>query len=348
MMSRTLLKTGIGLALRATSGDRLIGALSGVTRLPLVVGYHRVVDRMPAARPAVIEPMFASRQMFERQLDWIGQRYRFVSLDELGARLESVERCEEPIASVTFDDGYRDVYEHAFPVLMRKGIPAAVFVVTDWLEAGDLLPHDRLYFLLARSWPRSRDVLARLGVVRPRWEGPKSPFEALRLLLTGRAQEELGRVIAALEEQATLENAEVESVQPLTWEMVDRMHKAGVTIGSHTRSHAVLTQEARPRQLDELTSSRHVLEQRLGTRIEHLAYPDGAFDTQVVSAAATAGYRFAYTTCRHRHTTRPLLTIPRRILWENTCLDAGGRFSGAVMSCVTRGVFDLAGCPRTH
>ena len=54
----------------------------------------------------------------------------FVSLDELGQRLSEGRRDDRPLAAVTFDDGYRDVYENAFPMLVRKGIPAAVFVVT--------------------------------------------------------------------------------------------------------------------------------------------------------------------------------------------------------------------------
>ncbi len=348
-MSRTLLKAGIGLALRATSGDRLIGALSGATRLPLVVGYHRVVERIASTPTPTIGPMLVSLRMFERQLDWIGQRYKLLSLDELGARLEAGDGGGEPTAAVTFDDGYQDVYEHAFPVLKRKGIPAAVFVVTDWLDDGQLLLHDRLYLLLARSWPRSLDVLRRLGVVGSGEDAPASPFEALRLLLVERSQEEVSRVIGALEERASLRGEATESLRPLTWDMVAAMYAAGLTIGSHSRRHALLTQEAGPRVLDELAGSRRALEHRLGARVEHLAYPDGAFDTRVVAAAGATGYRFAYTTCRHRDPDRPLLTIPRRILWENACLDASGRFSPAVMSCLTRGVFDLAaGCRRSH
>jgi len=350
-IGRTRLKTGLARALRATGADRLLGLVSGTRRLPLVVGYHRVVDDGLARRGPAIAPMLVSRRMLERQLDGIGRRFRFVSLDELGARLAAGDGFGAPVAAVTFDDGYRDVYEQALPLLTRKGIPAAVFVVTDWLDGAGPLPYDRLYLLLARGWPGAREVLVRLGVATAPVSARalRDPFGALRLLLTTLSRDAQSRVIAALEETTPIDDEAFREIRPLTWQMLAEMRRAGFTVGAHTRSHAVLTLESRRRALDEAAGSRDALEARLGTRIEHFAYPDGAFDADVVDAVAAAGYRFAYTTCRHRDRYRPLLTIPRRLLWENSCLDAAGRFSPAVAGCLTRGIFDLAaGCRRRH
>jgi peptidoglycan/xylan/chitin deacetylase (PgdA/CDA1 family) len=351
-MGRERVKTGIALALRATRGDLLMGLVSGAHRLPLVVGYHRVVDNDAVRDGSAIPPMLVSRRMLERHLDWIGRRFRFVSLDELGSQLESWEARAAPVAAVTFDDGYRDVYEHAFPVLARKGIPAAVFVVTDWIGRSSPMPHDRLYLMLTRAWLTARTVLARLAVV-PSGNGLQralnDPFSALRLLLTTLPQREIARVIAALEEETAVDEGALEGQRPLSWEMLAEMHHAGIVVASHTKTHPVLTRETGPRIMEETVDSRRTLERRLGTRVDHFAYPDGAFNAEVVDAVATAGYRFAYTTCRHRDSRHPLLTIPRRMLWENSCLDSAGRFSPAVASCVMRGVFDfVAGCRQHH
>jgi len=352
-MGRAHLKTGLALMLGATRTDRLIRLMSGARRLPLVVGYHRVVDDGRQRRASIIAPMLVSRRMFERQLDWIGRRFRFVSLDELGARLESGDRFETPTASITFDDGYRDMYEHAYPVLKRKGIPAAVFVVTDWIDRASALYHDRIYVLLTRDWAASREVLADLGVMTAGElalaRGPNEPFVALRHLLTTLSQEGLARVTAALEEKLAIDTGRLDGLKPLTWSMLAEMQRGGITVGSHTRTHALLTRENAPRMLEETAGARRALQERLGARIEHFAYPDGAFDTQTVEAVAQAGYRFAYTTCHHRDRRHPLLTIPRCVLWENSCLDPAGRFSAAVASCVTSGIFHFAsGCRHRH
>jgi len=350
-MGRAHLKTGLALVLGATRTDRLIRLMSGTRRMPLVVGYHRVVDDSQRRRTSIIAPMLVSRRMFERQLDWIGRRFRFVSLDELGSRLESGRPFDTPTAAVTFDDGYRDMYEHAFPVLKRKGIPAAVFVVTDWIDRASALYHDRLYLLLTRDWPAAREVLVDLGVMTAEQSlrGLHEPFGALRHVLTTLSQGGLARVTAALEEKFGIDTGRLDGLRPLSWTMLAEMQRGGITVGSHTRTHALLTRESTERILEETAGSRRDLEERLGTAIKHFAYPDGAFNAETVETVAQAGYRLAYTTCHHRDRRHPLLTIPRCVLWENSCLDPAGRFSAAVASCVTSGIFHFAsGCRHRH
>jgi peptidoglycan/xylan/chitin deacetylase (PgdA/CDA1 family) len=352
-MARAHLKTGLALMLGATRTDRLIRLVSGTRRLPLVVGYHRVVADGRQRRKSIIAPMLVSRRMFERQLDWIGRRFRFVSLDEIGARLEAGDPFETPTATITFDDGYRDMYEHAYPVLKHRGIPAAVFVVTDWMDRASALYHDRLYVLLTHDWPAARDLLVDVGAMTAEQvlaaRGPNEPFVALRRLLTTLSQEELAGVIAALEDKLALDTGRLDELRPLSWAMLAEMQRGGITVGSHTRTHALLTRESTARMLEETVGARAALEARLGTAIQHFAYPDGAFDAETVQAVAQAGYRFAYTTCHHRDRRHPLLTIPRCVLWENSCLDPAGRFSPAVASCVTSGIFHFAsGCRHRH
>src|SRR5207249_3849824 len=108
-----------------------------------------VVESFADAARTEMPSMLIGRDMFERHLDVIGQHFRFVSLDEIGVRIESGSPFTERVAAITFDDGYRDVYEQAYPLLARKGIPAAVFVVTDLVGQTSWQHHDRLYRLVA-------------------------------------------------------------------------------------------------------------------------------------------------------------------------------------------------------
>src|SRR5258708_15352562 len=107
-MGRAHLKTGLALMLGATRTDRLIRLMSGTRRMPLVVGYHRVVDDSRRRQPSIIAPMLVSRRMFERQLDWIGRRFPFVSPDELGALLTARPPSPTPTARPTSDYDHRD------------------------------------------------------------------------------------------------------------------------------------------------------------------------------------------------------------------------------------------------
>jgi peptidoglycan/xylan/chitin deacetylase (PgdA/CDA1 family) len=299
-------------------------------RQPVILGYHRVVA--DAALADAMPGLAIGVAMLEQHLDWIGRRCRFVTLDELAAGGDS-----EPLAAVTFDDGYADVVDHALPLLRRKGIPGAIFAVTDAAASGAPLLHDRLYRALAwlasiegtgagRAYTGTRSLLGRLG--RAALEDVIEELER-----------EAGEALAAHDDDA----------RPLDFPALRRLRDEGWTIGSHTRSHARLVGRHPDRLRDELHGSRQDLELHLGAPVRHFAYPDGQFDPAVVEAVAEAGYTYAYTACRHRDPARPLLTIPRAMLWEQSSLGGHGRFSGDVLTCQAHGGLPfLDRCHRSH
>lgn len=359
-MLRRLLKTGMACALHWTGTHRVFGAWSQKGRLPIVICYHRVVEDFTASAGRYMPSMLISRRMLERHLDWLGRRFRFVSLDELGSRLESGMPFERPAVAITFDDGYADVYHHAFPLLKRKGIPFAVFVVTDLIGTSETQIYDKLYLLLARAFETwscvPRDLayfLCRLGVTLPNGERlrelAKDPYAAMRTLFTGLPEAAVHRVIEALESEVKLEERELKELRAVTWDMLIEMHRVGMTIGSHSKTHVLLPNESRQRMLMETVGSRSALENRLGIPVRHFAYPNGSFNIEAVRSVADSGYRFAYTTCVHRDAHYPLLTIPRIVLWENCGADAFWRFSSSMMSCQLNGVFGFTRrCKQDH
>ena len=358
-MLRRRLKAGIASAFCRSGVDRCIDVLITSARTPVIVSYHRVIDDVRALAGGAIPAMLISVAMLERQLDWIGRRFRVVSLDELAQRLERGEEAGGPPAAITFDDGYRDVYDHALPLLERKGMPAAVFVTTGLIGTREVQLHDRLYLALVRAfrmWRSAPHDLARfLRALEIPWPGARvvraatSPLRAMRALFTTLPQAELHRVIDRLEAEVGVEEGAFEAHRLLSWDMVRDLHRAGIVIGSHTRTHALLTNETAATVREETAGSRRELEGQLGVPVRHFAYPDGRFDPGAVRAVAAAGYRLAFTTCRHRDRERPMLTIPRTLLWERSSVDGEGRFSPAIMSCQVRGVFDLvAGCRERH
>jgi peptidoglycan/xylan/chitin deacetylase (PgdA/CDA1 family) len=329
--------------------DEVVGTWSGARAIPLVIGYHRVVEDYASSAETSIPSMLVSQPMLERHLDWVGRRYRFVDLTELGNRLESGDVGSEPIAAVTFDDGYGDFYDHAFPLLQKKGIPAAAFVVSDFLGTKRLQIHDRLYLLLARRFRRRMKQRSTDGNIRLLGIDAMTPYRATRTLLENLPLAALEEVTNALEMEDPIPEEIFKPFQALTWEKVGAIHRAGIQIGSHTKSHVLVTRESRDRVREELVGSRQELEQRLGTGVTHIAYPSGSFDTNSVNAAAAAGYRFGFTGCMHRDASHPLLTIPRVLLWQDSCLDSHRVFCESVLSCQVHRAFELvSGCRQSH
>ena len=361
-MSRTKanLKTAVSRGLRLTGVDRLIGALTGTSRIPTVISYHRVVSHFEESSRNSISSMLISTRMFEQHLDWIGRHYEFVSLDEIGSHLDTARASAKPMAAIAFDDGYSDVYHNAFPVLVKKGIPATVFVVTGLVGTEQMHIHDKLYLLLKSAFSNARqtsrqvvELLRNAAIVMPNMETigrmQPDPFGVMAALLDDVPQAEANRMIQVLEARFGLGPGRYDGLSSLSWEMLEEMQSAGMTIGSHTRTHPLLTNESTEKVIEETTRSRGDLEGRLRMKVQHFAYPDGRYNADATTAVAAAGYRFAYGTCRQRDPEYPLMTIPRKVLWEKSSVDSEGRFSPAMMACQMNWVFDLgSNCAHDH
>jgi peptidoglycan/xylan/chitin deacetylase (PgdA/CDA1 family) len=135
----------------------------------------------------------------------------------------------------------------------------------------------------------------------------------------------------------------------LGWAELAEMNRAGITIGSHTKSHVALPMEAPDVVAEELEASKRLLGRYLGKAIAHFAYPGGQFTPAVVEAVKRAGYEFAYTACPHGDRRHPALTIERLLLWQGSSVDADGRFSPAILNCQVQGLWPPARrCERVH
>jgi peptidoglycan/xylan/chitin deacetylase (PgdA/CDA1 family) len=358
---RWQVKSALATAIAGSCGHRLAHLLALRPQRPLVLGYHRVVDDFASAARTEMPSMLTSRDMFERHIDWLGKHFRFATLDEIGEHMANNVPFSEPVCAITFDDGYLDVYEHAYPILKRKGIPWAMFVVTDLVDRPSWHRHDKLYRAVARGFDTWSDprrelfgVLADVGVeageiLRDR-SATRTPTMVMTTLLPRLSRTDVGRVIDGLEAGLANGLASGGTVPPiLGWEEIADLQRNGVTIGSHTETHVSLPMESPETVAKELEASKRTLEQHLGEPVTHLAYPGGQFTTPVLEAARRAGYRFGYTACPHSEPEYRALTIERLLLWEGSSADADGKFSSGIFSCQADGIWLPARkCERVH
>lgn len=331
---RRLVKAALSGALSWSGANDWLGRRRST--LPLILGYHRVVESSTAIEGKVLPGMTVSRHMLRAHLEWVARRYRVASLDEIGERLQHGLPCGD-LAAVTFDDGYLDVHDHALPLLRQMGLPAAVFVVSSLVGTDHLPLHDELYEIVReiRCAPHERlphslvDALHACG--HDPQGGESAMIRSVRALLT-LPPEALRRIVADVR-AAGRRSAASRALATMDWGALAAMERAGMTIGSHTHTHAMLDREDDITLHEELARSRAVLEAGLGHPVQHFAYPDGRFNVRVARAVAAAGYRYAYTICDHSLPASPLLTIPRVMLWEGSCMGALGGFSPSMMDC---------------
>jgi len=205
--------------------------------------------------------------------------------------------------------------------------------------------------LLSRSEMRLRQLLQTKNVSLGERHGARrlDAFSTMRWLLDTQTQKGLRRVIEALETVSGIRDTDYPDLQVMDWEMVRTLDASGITIGSHTQTHALLTEESLERAANQTVGSMYTLSDRLKHPIRHFAYPDGRFNAAVVSAVAQAGYRYGYGTCLRRDPRYPNLTIPRTLLWERSCVDGREEFSPSLMRCHAYRLTDLwAPCAHDH
>jgi peptidoglycan/xylan/chitin deacetylase (PgdA/CDA1 family) len=269
--------------------------------------------------------------------------YRIVPMAELHAILCGRQPLRERLAVVTFDDGYRDNYQNALPILVRQAVPATFFLSLDFVDGGQSFWFDRLAEIV-RAWPGS----PRSEEIRP---GLPQPLAAA-LDLRASPRERSRRAVAFLKSLSDDERREVMSAlapvlpggsgaEPLRWREVRAMQEAGMRIGAHGVSHSILTRMHPEAARQEMARSLEMLSSRLGTEVCEFAYPNGDVDERVAHFAQQSGVRLGFTIQpRDLRTGEDLMRLGRPNVCEDTSRGLFARFSRAYFFCEMTGVFD--------
>ena len=128
------------------SGCNALLRRAGIWQGLLVLNYHRIGQ--PDASPFDHELWSASESGFERQVRWLTQNFDPIGVDDLDTALADRRRR---FVMITFDDGYRDNYEIAFPVLQRYGATATFFIATGFIDRPHLAWWDEIAWMVRSS-----------------------------------------------------------------------------------------------------------------------------------------------------------------------------------------------------
>jgi len=284
---------------------RVLGAARSAAVSDLrVLAYHRVLPHLDEAGYSFDAELVSARQEeFDWQMAYIARHFRPVSSQQVADAISSGTPLPKRAVMVTFDDGFRDNYDVAFPVLRKHGVPALFFVSTGYIDSQSPFWFDWVvHALLQTSATRIRldaiDLTLDLGETR---ESRRAA--ALELLRKFKRTPEADR-LQAIEQLRQLSSIQMSAEAlaqsaPMTWDQVREMSRAGMEFGSHTVSHPILSTISDPvllrRELDE---SKAKIEAETGRPVIVLAYPVGgphAVNESVLAATEQAGYKIAFT-----------------------------------------------------
>jgi peptidoglycan/xylan/chitin deacetylase (PgdA/CDA1 family) len=269
----------------------------------LVVMYHYVWPD-GAAAPGGIRPLMASE--FERQLDWLGERFDVVGAGEFLESLKARGRSR-PTCLLTFDDGTRDHAEVVAPILARRGLSGVFFVLTWPVELGRMPLTHAVHWLLGQGeeavWEAlERGAIAETGSVAVLGEASEAEriyhYEtrlrartkyAVNMAMPHALAE---RIVERGIRSAGASAAELAGRWFVSARQVREMHDAGMTIGLHGCSHRSLQVLGAQGIGEELSHCSRYVSGLIGARPTWFACPFGGTGAPVEAVAAMhAGMR---------------------------------------------------------
>lgn len=226
--------------------------------------------------------------------------FEFVPIDDVPERLCETRR-RPPFAVLTFDDGYRDNLQYAWPILQRGKIPWTIYVVPEFLDGNGILWWIELERLVTESYEMEVSVGLDAFFFRTQTlDQKKTAFATIMRRLKYATKHELRAFATMAADGQRRDPGSTCRQLCLGWSEIAELGRDPlVTIGAHTSSHPILARLTSGEAEDELRESRDAIERRLSRPVRHLAYPHGdksAAGLREYQLAQEAGYTTAVTT----------------------------------------------------
>lgn len=240
-----------------------------------------------------------SPETFERQMEYFARKFKILSLDRLVEYIRGGKSLPEKALVVTFDDGYKDNYLYAYPILQKYSIQATIFLTTGHIDSDELFWWDKVAYIIKHTSVKQLD-LDELGSYPL-----QSQFNKSRSIITGRLKK-LSDVRRQLLIEKLLDSSHVKIPRGLgrklilSWKEVKEMSDGGISFGAHCVRHPILTNMALEDARNEIIRSKKDIEERLGKEVNAFSYPDGDFNAEIVRLVRKSGFCCAVSLFPHK------------------------------------------------
>jgi peptidoglycan/xylan/chitin deacetylase (PgdA/CDA1 family) len=281
-------------------------------RKAVVLMYHRVLTRDEQRRTGSHPALVVDRDTFAKQMAFLKRHFNVIPAHDLADRMARGIPLPDRACVITFDDGWRDNFTNALPILREHQLPALIFLPVNYIGRQRLFWQEALTHLLESAIaavhrdpasrarldailaPRGLDHVLDLDCDNPRAAvlqavGSQKPLtraetEALIATLAG----ELGVRMEVL--------AEVDGF--FGWQEARAMAREGITFGGHGVDHLLLTQVSGEEADTEIRVSKQVIEERLQAPVLTFSYPNGYLTPEIAGKVKKFGYRLGFITRR--------------------------------------------------
>ncbi len=301
---KSLLRTSVAEALYVSNLHRLRHK-GKVT----ILTYHRVLSRNDLHKHWVQPGMYVETGVFEQHVQFLQEHFDVLSFHELLARWHSRDWDDDRrYCVITFDDGWLDNYQNAYPILRRHRIPATIFLPTNFVGTAEWFWPEKLSCLI-------KEMLSRVNGEKWRSMGSRVFIEFLNIDETRIRAVSQGEATRQAFADDIIEHCKNLSPEIITqfinalaselrfalpqervlmnWEEVAHMSGDGIAFGSHSCSHRILTKLSLDEVRAELAGSQRVLQDRTKNYVPVFCYPNGNSNADIQTLVQECGYQAA-------------------------------------------------------
>lgn len=259
-----------------------------------------------------------SAENFEKQLLILKKGpWKVVALRDYLQMRFGEKKLPPYLVVLTIDDGYRDFYDVAYPLLRKYDLPATFFVTTEFVEGNFWLWHDRIHYALENTKKTEfsfvldgQDQIFSIKINADRFNSWKMLSDYCVQARDDVKLEVLSRLERTLD--VTLPESPPDEYAAASWAQLREMSANNIEIGSHTCNHPILSNIDKKKLKAEIALSKKIISENLHMPVHSFCYPNGQkndINDHVVECVERAGYLGAVQGCNRNF--RPLFRLPR-------------------------------------
>ena len=265
----------------------------------VILRYHSILNATEAQANCIGPSIIHSQHLFDKQMAAIARNYNVVTLDDICSCVANGDMPQKGVA-ITFDDGFKDNYTYAFPILEKYGIKASFYITTGSIESEYPPWFCRLQHAFRTTektvWVDSKNGEVKSLLDSESWRSSFLKASRRCALLTGEKQSgEIRQIEKDLGVSPLTSQADI----MMNWEEVRELYRHGHIIGSHTQTHPNVALLGDLELSSELEGSKKVLEEQLQAPVAHFSYPSPIgtphYTHETIRTAKSLGYQTSVT-----------------------------------------------------
>ena len=301
-----------------------------------ILAYHRICNGAFSPLDMNISP-----SVFEEHIRYIKKYYNPISMIQAVNYLEQGNKIHGNSIVITFDDGYKDNYKNAFPILKKYEVPATIFVSVEAINTGMTFWYDSIVRSLRNTNKKFINLdnfnMKKYSLVNAhkKLDAIIEIVEFIKYWPPKKRNQFVKYLVDKLEpcSEATNNTAPI-----LNWDEIKDMSESGISFGSHGMTHSILT-TLDPEEIKyEITESKRILREQIGEDIRLFSYPNGGekdFNQEIINLLIDNGYRAACTLIRGKNTNTSLFTLRRYCVTKGMISGINGHFSKSIFELQT-------------